>query len=124
MPTIKTCWNTDCEYNRNACYCDAYDIEIGADGTCMTFSEVDIYAETNDHTLDVSASEVDDLARDVYIDPKFENAYRADGNTVGAAVEALIAEVIASEYSNVDLGAVPERVADALSNMLASGLLD
>jgi uncharacterized protein YkuJ len=76
-------------------------------------------------TLDVSASEVDDLARDVYIDAEFEDAYKADGYTVGEAVEALIVEVISSEYPNVDdLGSIPERVADALSNMLEAGLLE
>ena len=73
--------------------------------------------------LDVSASEVDDLARDVYIDAEFEDAYKADNYIVGEAVEALIVEVISSEYPEVDLGSVPERVSDALSNMLEAGLL-
>lgn len=45
MPSIKTCWNTSCEYNRSGCYCDAYDIEIDTDGNCMTFMEKDIYKE-------------------------------------------------------------------------------
>ena len=45
MPCIKTCWNTNCEYNRSGCYCDAYDIEIDTDGNCMTFMEKDIYKE-------------------------------------------------------------------------------
>lgn len=79
--------------------------------------------ESFDEVLDVSASEVDDLARDVYIDAEFEDAYRADGNTVGEAVEALIIEVISAEYPDTDLGSVPERVSNALSNMLESGLL-
>lgn len=73
--------------------------------------------------LDVSASEVDDLAKDVFIDAEFEDAYKADGNTIGEAVEALIVEVISSEYPNVDLGNVPDRVSNALSNMLETGLL-
>lgn len=73
--------------------------------------------------LDVSASEVDDLAKDVFIDAEFEDAYRADGNTVGEAVEALIVEVISSEYPDADLGSVPDRVSNALSNMLESRLL-
>ena len=77
-----------------------------------------------DEVLDVSASEVDDLARDVYIDDKFEAAYKADGHTVGDAVYALVAEVVADEYPDIDLGAVPERVRDSLENMLESGLLD
>lgn len=72
--------------------------------------------------LDVSASEVDDLACDVFIDAEFEDAYKADGHTVGEAVEALIVEVISSEYPEVDLGSVPGRVSDALSNMLDAGL--
>lgn len=78
-----------------------------------TFSEV----------LDISASEVDDLARDVFIDAEFESAYIADGHKVGAAVEQLIVDVISSEYPDVDLGNVPDRVSDALENMLDSGLL-
>jgi hypothetical protein len=73
--------------------------------------------------LDVAASEVDDLARDVYIDDEFEKAYEADGHTVGEAVEALIVDVVASEYPNIELGYVPDRVRDALENMLDSGLL-
>lgn len=73
--------------------------------------------------LDVSASEVDDLARDVFVDKEFDAAYKADGYVVGEAVEALIVEVVASEYPNVDLGSVPERVSSALSNMLETGLL-
>jgi hypothetical protein len=73
--------------------------------------------------LDVSASEVDDLARDVFIDVEFDAAYEADKYTVGEAVTALIVDVISSEYPNVDLGNVPERVSDALSNMLEAGLL-
>jgi hypothetical protein len=82
------------------------------------------YTDTNNsESLDVSASEVDDLARDVYADMEFEDAYRADGNTVGEAVEALIVEVISSEYPDIDLGNVPDRVSNALSNMLESGLL-
>ncbi len=73
--------------------------------------------------LDVAASEVDDLARDVFVDAEFEAAYEADGHIIGEAVEQLIVDVIASEYPNTDLGRVPERVSDALSNMLDSGLL-
>lgn len=74
--------------------------------------------------LDVSASEVDDLARDVYIDDEFVAAYATDGNTVGDAVSALVVDVIAYEYPDVeDFGEVPERVCNALENMLESGLL-
>jgi hypothetical protein len=73
--------------------------------------------------LDVSASEVDDLAHDVFIDAEFDAAYKADGYTVGDAVNQLIVDVISYEYPNTDLGRVPERVSDALSNMLDSGLL-
>ena len=80
-------------------------------------------AEFSNEVLDVAASEVDDLARDVFLDSEFESAYKADNYTVGEAVEALIIDVISSEYPNADLGNVPERVSDALSNMLDSGLL-
>jgi hypothetical protein len=73
--------------------------------------------------LDVSASEVDDLACDVYIDAEFKSAYEADGHTVGEAVETLIVDVISSEYPDIDLGNVPDRVASALTNMIEAGLL-
>jgi hypothetical protein len=92
-----------------------YDEEIIVCPTCAELLE--------NSTLDVSASEVDDLAKDVFIDAKFEDAYKADGYTVGEAVEALIVEVVSSEYPNVDLGSVPDRVSNALSNMLETGLL-
>ena len=39
MPCIKTCWNDKCKYNRGGCYCDADDIEIDFDGTCLTFEQ-------------------------------------------------------------------------------------
>lgn len=96
---------------------DEYDQEIIV---CPECAEI---LETSSDVLDVSASEVDDLARDVYIDMEFEDAYRADGNTVGEAVRALIVEVISTEYPDADLGSVPERVANALNNMIESGLL-
>lgn len=96
---------------------DEYDQEIIV---CPACAEI---LEASSDVLDVSASEVDDLARDVYIDMEFEDAYRADGNTVGEAVNALIVEVISAEYPDVDLGNVPDRVSNALSNMLESGLL-
>ena len=73
--------------------------------------------------LDVSASEVDDLARDVFVDLEFEYAYAADGYVVGETVEALIIDVLSDEYPNTDLGSVPDRVASALENMIAAGLL-
>lgn len=73
--------------------------------------------------LDVAASEVDDLARDVFIDDAFESAYMSDGYEVGEAVETLIVDVVASEYPDIELGYVPDRVRDALENMLADGTL-
>lgn len=79
--------------------------------------------QESEEVLDVAASEVDDLARDVFVDDEFDKAYKADGYTVGEAVEALIVDVVAYEYPDIDLGRVPERVSDALSNMLESGLL-
>lgn len=79
--------------------------------------------ESADEVLDVASSEVDDLARDVFIDDEFEKAYEADGHTVGEAVEALIVNVVASEYPDMDLGYVPDRVRDALENMIDMGIL-
>jgi hypothetical protein len=73
--------------------------------------------------LDVSASEVDNLARDVFVDFDFESAYAADGYVVGEAVETLIVDVLSDEYPNMVLGSVPDRVASALENMIATGLL-
>ena len=66
---------------------------------------------------------MDDLARDVFIDDAFEAAYMADGYTVGEAVDQLIVEVVSYEYPNTDLGRVPERVSDALANMIEAGIL-
>ena len=98
--------------------------ECGGTAICTGYEYIDEHSMNHSEVLDVSASEVDDLAKDVYIDAEFEDAYKADGYTVGEAVEALIIEVVASEYPDVDLGRVPERVADALSNMLETGLLN
>ena len=39
MPSIMSCWNEACEYNRGGCYCDADDIEIDFDDTCLTFEQ-------------------------------------------------------------------------------------
>lgn len=47
MPSIRTCWNDRCEYNCNGCYCDAPEVEIGTDGSCLTFEEKDIYKEVD-----------------------------------------------------------------------------
>ncbi len=81
------------------------------------------YFKESVDVLDVSASEVDDLARDVYVDTEFDTAYETDRHTVGEAVEALVVDVISSEYPNIDLGNVPDRVISALENMLETGLL-
>lgn len=77
----------------------------------------------DEEVLDVSGSEVDDLARDVYIDNDFDAAYSADGNEVGSNVAALVVAVLEDEYPDYDLGKVPDRVLDALRNMLEDGLL-
>jgi hypothetical protein len=45
MPSIRTCWNDRCEYSCNGCYCYAPEVEIGTDGSCLTFEEKDIYRE-------------------------------------------------------------------------------
>lgn len=45
MPSIRTCWNERCKYNRSGCYCDADEVEIGANHECLTYEELDIYAE-------------------------------------------------------------------------------
>ncbi len=77
----------------------------------------------DNEVLDVSASEVDDLARDVYVDDAFDTAYQADGNTIGNNVAQLVVDVLEYEYPDYDLGKVPDRVLDALRNMLEDGLL-
>lgn len=48
MSCIKTCWNNKCKYNCNGCYCNTDDIEIGTDGSCLTFEELDIYKEVEE----------------------------------------------------------------------------
>jgi hypothetical protein len=81
------------------------------------------YFKESVNVLDVSASEVDDLARDVYVDAEFDSAYETDRRTVGETVKALVVDVISSEYPNMDLGNVPDRVISALKNMLETGVL-
>ena len=81
------------------------------------------YDDYIDDVLDVSASEVDDLARDVLGDTEFEIAYDEDDNTVGTNVKTLVVDIISSEYPDIDLGSVPARVISALENMIEEGYL-
>lgn len=81
------------------------------------------YDEYTDDVLDVSASEVDDLARDVLGDTEFNIAFDEDNNTVGTNVKTLVVDIISSEYPDVDLGSVPDRVISALENMIEEGYL-
>ena len=95
---------------------------IGADDVADALTPL-LAAFEEDEVLDVSSSEVDDLARDVYLDDEFEAAYAADGNEVGSKVAELAVAVIEDEYPEIDLGNVPSRVLDSLRNMLEDGLL-
>jgi hypothetical protein len=81
------------------------------------------YDDYTDDVLDVSASEVDDIARDVLGDTEFEIAFDEDDNTVGTNVKALVVDIISSEYPDIDLGSVPDRVISALENMIEEGYL-
>lgn len=94
---------------------DAEDVADALEPLLSSFDEEEI--------LDVSSSEVDDLARDVYVDDAFDAAYQADGNSVGSNVAQLVVDVLEHEYPDYDLGKVPDRVLDALRNMLQDGLL-
>lgn len=81
------------------------------------------YDDYTDDVLDVSASEVDDIARDVLGDTEFEIAFDEDDNTVGTNVKTLVVDIISSEYPDIDLGSVPDRVISALENMIEEGYL-
>ena len=45
MASIRKCWNDKCAYSCDGCYCDAVEVMIGTDGSCLTFEEKDIYRE-------------------------------------------------------------------------------
>jgi hypothetical protein len=45
MANIRTCWDNTCRYNRGGCYCDAAEIEVSINHECLTYEEIDIYAE-------------------------------------------------------------------------------
>lgn len=78
--------------------------------------ETEVEVDEDYQELDVSASEVDDLARDVMLEDTFMTCLETNEKEL----RALIADVVHSEYPFYDdISKVSDRVYDALMNMLA-----